>query len=160
MPLLLDQDYPESIVVKKALNSLMGLYSKEKKAVMLKRKKPHLISPTCCAVCGCKPSLGFWPAGWNTLYSQVGVAPERFINDNCSNNTAELQAGCQWPALSWAGLQLLTSSRAFGRESPPQFLTALELLFTFFPAKGKLLFTCSDNIIRCPFSRLLQSPLG
>lgn len=31
MPFLLDQDYPKSIVVKKALNSLMGLYCKEKK---------------------------------------------------------------------------------------------------------------------------------
>lgn len=32
MPFLLDQDYPKSIVVKKALNSLMGLYCKEKKS--------------------------------------------------------------------------------------------------------------------------------
>jgi len=30
MPFLLDQDYPKSVVVRKTLNSLMGLYCKEK----------------------------------------------------------------------------------------------------------------------------------
>jgi len=80
MPFLLDQDYPKSTVVRKALNSLMELYCKEKKLVMLKRKITYLIQPTCCAACGCKALLGTWPAGWNTTYDQGGVAPEWFIN--------------------------------------------------------------------------------
>lgn len=51
MPFLLDQDYPKSIVVKKALNSLMGLYCKEKKKKGNAKEKNTTSYPThllCC----------------------------------------------------------------------------------------------------------------
>lgn len=131
VPFLLEQDYPKSIVVRKALNSLMGLSCKEKggKKVMLKRKITYLTQTPCCAACGCNRPLGSWPAGWNTTYSQAGFAPEWFINEICFINTThdELRAGSSL-CLHWSDLQFLKSSRSFWMETPLQYFMALEML--------------------------------
>lgn len=102
MPVLLDQDYLQSIVVKKAFNSLMGLYCKEKNTGNSKEKN-NTSSPThllCCLWLEATPGdLTSWVKYHVWLW---GNCPEWFINKNFFISAArnDLQVVCQWSALT------------------------------------------------------------